>query len=180
MTRGAFLLGAGTAMTLIEGEQLGIVTLTNGQPHGIPEAINNAFLEVAQYGEQRVDWLRFLAARFEGYYTEGVDPKWTTPPAEPVPPAAAAAFLGTYHNSYYGPLTVTSGGAGLSMSMGPPASPSSFALTHYDGNTFTFETVGENATGTSGAEFTVGPDGTATTVTLAAYDTTGLGTFTRE
>ena len=55
----------------------------------------------------------------------------------------------------------------------------SFILTHYDGNTFTFDTIGENATGTSGAEFTLGPDGTATTVNLAAYDTTGLGTFTR-
>ena len=41
---GAFLLGAGTTITLIEGEQLGIVTLTNGQPHGIPEAINSSLL----------------------------------------------------------------------------------------------------------------------------------------
>jgi CubicO group peptidase (beta-lactamase class C family) len=176
---GAFLLGAGTAISLIEGEQLGIVTLTNGQPHGIPEAINNAFLEVAQYGQQRVDWLGFLSRAFEGYYTEGVDPKWTTPPPEPVAPPAEAAFVGTYDNPYYGPLTVTFDGTTLSMAMGPPASPTSFTLTHYDRNTFTFDTVGENAVGTSGAEFTLAPDGTATTVTLAAYDTTGLGTFTR-
>ena len=31
----------------------------------------------------------------------------------------------------------------------------------------------------SGAVFTMGPDGTATSVTLTFYDATGLGTFTR-
>ena len=176
---GAFLLGAATAVTLLPGEQLGVVTLTNGQPHGIPEAINNIFLEIAQYGEQRVDWLTLVSGVFEGLYTEGVDPTWATPPAAPSGSAAAASYVGTYDNPYYGPLTVSAEGETLSMTMGPPASPTTFALRPYDGDTFTYESIGENAVGTSGAEFTRGSDGVATSVRLASYDATGLGTFTR-
>lgn len=177
---GAFLLGAATTITLLPTEQLGIVTLTNGQAHGIPEAINNSFLDVLKHGELTVDWLDFFGDVFEEvYYTSAVDPRWTTPPTNPAPPAADSAYVGTYQNSYYGPLTVTSDGGALSMSMGPPDSPTKFILTPFDGDTFTFDTIGENASGKSGAQFTLGPDGTATSVTLTYYDQTGLGTFTR-
>ena len=83
-----------------------------------------------------------------------------------------------YANDYYGPPTVPTDGTSLSMSMGPPSAPETFALASFDGDTFTFQTIGENVTGKSGAAFTVGADGTATSVTLDAYDNTGLGTFT--
>ena len=98
---------------------------------------------------------------------------------QPGTATAESAYLGTYQNSYYGPLTVASDGGALNMSMGPPDSPTKFVLTPFDGNTFTFDTIGENADGPSGAEFTLGPDGLATSVTLTFYDKTGLGTFTR-
>lgn len=39
---GAFALGAATNVAMLPVEQLGIVTLTNGEPRGIPEAINNS------------------------------------------------------------------------------------------------------------------------------------------
>ncbi len=112
-------------------------------------------------------------------YTDGVDPSGRRLRPSRRRRRPSRAYLGTYQNSYYGPLTVTSDGGALSMSMGPPDSPTKFVLTHFDGNAFTFDTIGENTTGTSGATFTLGPDGTATSVNLAAYDTTGLGTFTR-
>ena len=67
-----------------------------------------------------------------------------------------------YANDYYGPPTVTTDGTSLSMSMGPPSTPETFALGSFDGDTFTFQTIGENVTGKSGAAFTVGADGTAT------------------
>jgi len=124
--------------------------------------------------------LDFFAKDFEEkFYTGAADPRWNKPPANPAPPAAESAYLGTYQNSYYGPLTVSSDGGALNMSMGPPDSPTKFILTPFDGNTFTFDTIGENANGLSGAEFTLGPDGLATSVTLTFYDKTGLGTFTR-
>ncbi len=63
--------------------------------------------------------------------------------------------------------------------MGPPATPVTFLLRHFDGDTFTYQTIGENQVGTSGAVFTVGKDGVATSLNLPFYDQTGLGTFTR-
>jgi hypothetical protein len=66
------------------------------------------------------------------------------------------------------------------MSMGPQDRPTLFPLTHYSGDVFTFESIGENANGLAGAIFTLGPDGTASSVRLDFYDRTGLGTFTRD
>ena len=53
---GAFNLGAATAVSMLPGEQLGIVVLTNGRPKGIPEAICAGFLDEAQNGAPTVDW----------------------------------------------------------------------------------------------------------------------------
>ncbi len=178
---GAFLSGAATTITLLPGEQLGIITLTNGQPHGIPESINESFIDIAQNGRRTVDWLDFFATVMESLYTAGVDTSWSTPPAQPAPAADQSDYLGTYDNPHYGPLTVTSDGGALTMSMGPPDRPTRFVLTHFDGDVFTFDTIGENATGTSGATFTrPSGGGPAATVTLEAYDITGIGTFTRQ
>ena len=98
----------------------------------------------------------------------------------PKPARNLAAYVGSYGNSYYGPLVVSAEGDNLSMSMGPQGAPTTFALTHFDGDTFSFETIGENANGLAGAIFTVGEDGEATKVVLDYYDRTGLGTFVRE
>jgi hypothetical protein len=179
---GAFFLGAGTNITFYPGEQLGIVTLTNGQPHGVPEAINNAFMDAAQHGKPTVDWFGYFDKVFAGLYAEVAQAgaKWRTPPAHPAPAMALETYAGTYQNAYYGPLTVQASGDRLSMAMGPPAAPTTFVLTHFDGDSFTFETIGENAFGPSGATFTIASDGTAASVVLDAYNATGLGTFTRE
>jgi hypothetical protein len=179
---GAFWLGAATNVMMIEGEQLGIVTLTNGRPYGIPEAINNTFFDIAQHGRQTVDWLGFYSGAFQQLYEvlEQQSAPWRTPPANPAPPAADSGYVGTYQNPYYGPVTVTAAAGTLTMSMGPPAAPVSFTLDHFDGNTFTYDTIGENgAGGKSAAVFTLGPNGTATSVNLPFYDPTGLGTFTK-
>lgn len=64
------------------------------------------------------------------------------------------------------------------MRLGPK--PMTFRLTHFDGDTFSFETVGENATGLSGVTFNTDSDGAkAGKVTIEAFDENGLGTFTR-
>jgi hypothetical protein len=68
---------------------------------------------------------------------------------------------------------------GLAMAMGPAGRPTRFGLTHFDGDTFSFETVGENANGLAGAIFAAGAGGRASDVRLDYYDRTGLGTFTR-
>ncbi len=178
---GAFNLGAATNITFMPGEDLGIVALTNGRPIGVAEAVGAAFLDVAQNGKQTVDWVGFLGHVFEQMdAADAPEVDYTDVPDSPKPAQDLAAYAGEYGNSYYGPLTVSAEGGKLSMAMGPQGAPTNFALTHFDGDTFSFETIGENANGLAGAIFSLGDDGRATKVVLDYYDKTGLGTFVRE
>jgi hypothetical protein len=67
----------------------------------------------------------------------------------------------------------------LALKMGPAGSPTTFPLTHFDGDTFSFESIGENGNGLAGALFAGTSGGAAPSVTLDFYDRTGLGAFTR-
>src|SRR5680860_743797 len=101
---------------MIPGEQVGIVTLTNGAPIGVPEAINNAFFDAAQNGHPTVDWLPYMQAAFRSIFggpLPGV--KYETPAVDPQPAHASEVYVGSYDNSYYGPLQVTAEGDALSM-----------------------------------------------------------------
>ncbi|MFD9092283.1 serine hydrolase [Streptomyces collinus] len=175
---GAFDLGAATAVTLLPGERLGIVVLTNGQPVGVPEAVAAAFFDIAQNGRQTVDWLPFYEKVVRAAAYTGASPTdYAKPPAGAAPAKADAVYTGTYANAYYGPLAVTrDSGGGLSMKLGPRGM--TFPLTHYSGDTFSYRTRGENAVGLSGVTFHVGP-GRATSVTVEHLDANGLGTFSR-
>jgi hypothetical protein len=178
---GAFELGTGTNITFMPGEDVGVVVLTNGQPIGVAEAIAATFLDVAQNGDETVDWVGFMGGIFEQMAAAdapAVD--YAKLPADPRPPRDLAAYAGSYANDYYGPLVVVAAGDGLSMTMGPQAAPTTFALGHFDGDSFSFETIGENANGLAGAIFTVADDGKASKVVLDFYDRTGLGSFVRE
>ncbi len=178
---GAFELGTATFITFMPGEDLGIVVLTNGMPIGVAEAVGAAFLDVAQNGEQTVDWVGFMGHIFDQMrVAEAPEVDYTDVPADAKPAQNLAAYAGSYGNSYYGPLTVAAEDGKLSMAMGPQGAPATFALNHFNGDTFSFETIGENANGLAGAIFTVGDDGKAGKVVLDYYDRTGLGTFVRE
>ena len=52
-------------------------------------------------------------------------------------------------------------------------------MKHYDRDTFTYETEGENAVGRSGITFTIGPDGKATQVLVEKLNVRGEGVFKR-
>jgi CubicO group peptidase (beta-lactamase class C family) len=177
---GAFNLGAATAVSMLPGEQLGIVVLTNGRPQGIPEAICADFLDVAQNGAPTVDWLRFTAGAFQ-QIDESEKPKvdYSKAPARIQPARPNTFYTGSYTNSYYGPLAVAEEGGALDLKMGPADKPTTFRLAHFDGDTFSFNSIGENANGLAGAIFSPGAGGSASSVKLDFYDQTGLGTFTR-
>ncbi|MGW0394294.1 DUF3471 domain-containing protein [Streptomyces sp. NPDC003042] len=99
------------------------------------------------------------------------------PPTTAQPARDASAYTGTYDNPYYGKLTVTVDDTGtgdntrLTLCLGPK--PLRFPLTHYDGDTFSFETTGENAVGRTGVTFS------DDTVRVEYLDENHLGTFTR-
>ncbi|MFE9768770.1 serine hydrolase [Streptomyces sp. NPDC005808] len=177
---GAFALGTNTNVSLLPGEQLGIVVLTNGAPVGLADSVALDFFDTAQYGRPTTDWLTLAAQQYQHLEEAGRSPTdYTKPPADAADAQPDDTYTGTYDNDFYGPLTVTAGQNGeLTMSLGPE--PMTFRLTHFDGDTFSFETAGENATGLSGVTFKGASNGAkAGKVTVEAFDESGLGTFTR-
>lgn len=170
---GAFELGANTNVTMLPLERLGIIVLTNAAPAGQADAIALDFFDTAEHGGPTTDWLAVTSALYAQLDEAGRSPTdYAHPPAGAAPARADGAYTGTYDNPYYGPLTVTSDGRGaLTLSLGPK--PLRYPLTHYAGDTFSFETTGENAVGRTGVTFSDG------TVRVEYLDAEHLGTFTR-
>ncbi|MER5733330.1 serine hydrolase [Streptomyces sp. NPDC002138] len=176
---GAFALGANTNVTMLPLEQLAIVVLTNGAPAGLADAAAFDFFDTAEHGKPTADWLKLFSsfyARSEDALRSPTD--YAHPPTGAKPARQDSAYAGTYVSPYYGKLTVSAepggpAGQGLTLSLGPK--PLRFPLTHYDGDTFSFETTGENAVGRTGVTFA---DGTVRVEYLDAGPG-HLGTFTR-
>ncbi|MCB5169888.1 serine hydrolase [Streptomyces bambusae] len=172
---GAFDLGANTNVTMLPAEELGIVVLTNAAPTGVPDAVALDFFDTAQYGKPRTDWLALAASLYTQQLSLGDEPSptnYASPPADAKAAQDDAAYLGTYENEFYGRLEVVEGAdGGLVLLLGPE--PERYPLTHYDGNTFSFLTRGENAVGRTGVTFKDGA------VRVEYLDQTGLGTFTK-
>lgn len=168
---GAFQTGAGTNVQLIPSEQLGIVTLTNGTPVGLPEAINKRFVDQVENGRQSLDWLAEYRKAF-ATLSAPVDPTDYAKPAPQVtPPQAPTAYVGTWRSDFWGDLVVTANPDGsLAMTVGPERQ--AYPLAHYTGDTFWFTPRGESAFGNSGVVF-AGPQLTVT----AWNEVTGLGVF---
>ncbi|MFB9604939.1 serine hydrolase [Streptomyces roseofulvus] len=172
---GAFALGAHTNVTMLPGEQLGIVVLTNGSPVGVADAVALDFFDIAETGEVSRDWIPLVDAVYQQQADEGrSDTDYARPPGNAAPARDADAYAGTYRSDYYGRAEVVAGDDGtLTLRLGPE--PQSYRLAHYDGDVFSFETRGENAVGRTGVTFAA--DGESFTVEY--LDGEGLGTFTR-
>ena len=76
-----------------------------------------------------------------------------------------------------GGISIIEKGGGLAILQGPKNK--TFPMKHYDRDTFTYETQGENAVGMSGITFTVGPDGKAAQVLVENLNVRGEGVFKR-
>jgi hypothetical protein len=172
---GAFALGAHTNVTMLPGEKLGIVVLTNTSPVGVADAVALDFFDIAQHGKVSRDWIPLV----DGLYQQEADAgrsktDYAHPPSDAPAAKDPGTYAGTYHSDYYGRAEVVTGADGtLTLRLGPK--PQSYRLTHYSGDTFSFQTAGENAVGRTGVTFT--PDGKSFTVEY--LDQEGLGTFTR-
>ncbi len=176
---GAFDLGAATYVHLVPDEQLGIVVLTNAYPMGIAEALGTIFLDTALYGKPSQDWF----ALFKKFYSDpaavGTVPgfDYSKPPRSPMPALKNSAYVGRYTNDFFGEISIVEKNGGLAIVQGPKNQTS--PMKHYDRDTFTYETQGENAVGRSGITFTIGPDGNATQVVMENLNVRGEGTFKR-
>ncbi|WP_330234477.1 serine hydrolase [Nocardia sp. NBC_00508] len=170
---GAFGLGAGTAFTLIPSADVGIVTLTNAAPIGVPETLNAEFADLVQFGKIQQDWRTLYRTAFQPLSAPTGALSGEQPPSDPVPARPLPSYAGTYDNAYYGPATVSSTDKSLTLTLGPRNM--TFPLKHWNGNTFVFTPPGENANQGTISQATF--DGTE--LTLEYYDTEQLGVFTR-
>jgi len=169
---GAFFLGAATNVVMVPGGDIGITVLTNGAPHGIPEAISAQFVDILETGSVQRDWLPLYEHAFDGMYVNPSKLAGKKPPVHPKPPQPLGRYAGTYRNRYYGEARITVVEDRLMMALGTV--PYHFQLTHWNGNIFAYYPTGENALGIAAVTF----DPKVQTVTVENLDDDGLGTFT--
>ncbi len=176
---GGFALGAGTQVTLVPAEQLGIVTLSNSSANGVPEGLNQIFMDTALYGKPQQDWLPLYKKIFSDPATLGVIVgfDYSKPPASPTPALKNAAYLGTFANAFYGEISIIEKDGALAIVL--PPNKTTLPMKHYDRDIFTFETFGENAVGTTGVFFSVGADGKTERIRVEYLDEFDNGTFER-
>ena len=74
-------------------------------------------------------------------------------------------------------MQITEQDGGLAIVEGPHNL--TFPLQPYDRDTFTCQTIGENAVGATGVTFTIGPNGKATTMVIENLNVSGEGIFQR-
>jgi CubicO group peptidase (beta-lactamase class C family) len=182
---GAFNQGAATNYVLLPDQQLGIVTLTNGMPIGVPEAVNAYFMDLVIGGQIANDWLSLYGQVTAQLYVNLSVLAGKKPPSHPTPAQPDSFYTGTYHSDFYGTITVVARDGALHVLM--PPKPTDYPLEHWDGDLFALFPVGENAVGISAATFT--PDqqnNRAASLTLEYYDNakypdgTGIGVFDRQ
>jgi hypothetical protein len=126
-------------------------------------------------GKVEKDWLKLFAALFKPTADPTTD--YTKPPAKKSPPLPSEAYVGVYHNDYFGDIEVVDKEGGLQLRMGPKKT--AFPLRHWDRDVFIYQPVGEMASGLSGVAFRIGPDRRATAVAVENLDIHDQGTFAR-
>ncbi|MDP7705914.1 MULTISPECIES: serine hydrolase [unclassified Mycobacterium] len=170
---GAFGLGAATNFAVLPSEDLGIITLTNAAPYGVPEALNAEFMDLVQYGQVREDWANLYRQQLAPMNNPEGALVGKQPPVSPAPARPVSDYVGVYNNDFWGPAAVTDHDGQLQLSLGPKNQ--SFDLTHWDGDTFTFPLATENAL--PGSVSTAVFNGSA--LKIEYFDANGMGTFTR-
>jgi len=136
-------------------------------------------VDTALYDKPTQDWF----ALFKKFYSDpaaigtvlGFD--YSKPPALAAPALKNGAYLGKYANDFFGDIAILEKDGGLAIVQGPKKK--TFPMKHYDRDTFSYQTEGENAVGRSGITFTISPDGQATQVAVENLNVRGEGTFKR-
>lgn len=174
---GAFALGAGTNVRMVPSEDLGICVLTNGAPVGVAEGLANTFSDTALYGQPTQDWLSLFAQIFADPANLGeIVGNYSSPPQDAKPALANSAYVGSYDNTFWGPLKISESNGQLTLQIGKDLS---VPLKHYDRDTFTFELTCEDLSGVNALTFSIAPGGLAQSVQVESLNENGQGTFKR-
>lgn len=169
---GAFVSGAATNISVVPSADVGIVSLTNAWPVGVPETINDSFTDLVQFGEIKFDYYGLLSGALGPLVAPVGSLAGQSAPTNPGPAKPLGEYAGTYANGYYGPATISEQNGSLVLAMGVGKT---FPLKHWNGDTFAFELNTENAPpgSISKANFS------GSQLNLEYYDEEGMGTFTR-
>jgi len=170
---GAFLLGAATNVVFLPVGDIAITVLSNGEPHGIPEAITAQFMDIVTTGEVQFDWFNLYQQAFAGFYANLSKLADIQAPARPEPAQSLSRYTGFYKNHYYGAAEISVKGNTLVLSLGPE--PQEYLLSHWDGDTFAYFPRGENAVGIAAVDFTVDTN----QLTIEYLNSNGFGVFTK-
>ncbi len=176
---GAFARGAGTNVTLLPSQGLGVVALGNAFPTGVPEAVGSILLDLTRYGYVTRDWFAYWKNLFDQGFTIPEQKKIeedANPPIPNQPPLDLAAYAGTYRNNYVGKVKVTVENGVLLLTRGVQQAP--LPLRHWDGNTFLSYPYPESPGLPSLVEFKEGTDGTVSQIVLEEFAGNGPGTNT--
>ena len=169
---GAFAMGTGTIVKMLPAAGLGIVVLSNAAANGVAEGVASRFMDIAQFGEERRDWVTFWNGVFERFNAPFGSLVGEEPPTDPEPARALAEYAGSYANEYFGAAEVAVEGDGLVLRLGPTGE---WPLEHWSGDEFVFRPYSENANPGSISKATF----TGDTLVLEYFDQHDLGTFTR-
>ncbi|HEX9328846.1 MAG TPA: DUF3471 domain-containing protein, partial [Reyranella sp.] len=158
---------------------LGIAVLSNAFPTGVPEGIAKTFFDLVLVGSPTRDWVAYANEIFEAGYKEMMKPSlaYATPPASPAQALPISAYLGDYRNDYVGDAKVTESGGSLFLHLGPAGRR--FPLTPFNRDVFVYAPMAEAPKARVGVSFLIGPDGTASEVTVEDLNEYGLGRLTR-
>lgn len=141
---GAFASGAGTVFSILPSADTAIVVLSNAAPLGAVDSIAAEFMDLVQFGEIRNDWRDLYAKAYAPLSVPSGELVGKEPPSNPAPSQPLPSYVGTYANAVYGPAEIVERDGKLVLEMGP-GGVRKHELTHWDGNTFTFDLLNENA-----------------------------------
>lgn len=175
---GAFALGAATNYVMLPSLDVGIVILSNAAPIGAVEAVGMSFADLVQYGEITRDWTSAYAIAMAPILQPFGKYVGHLPPSDPEPHAPLQTYVGTFHNAYFGDVSIAIESGDLVLSAGP--ADQRYQLRPWSGDEFVFEPQGENATAgsISAASFQLQGDRSAS-LTIEFFNQYGLGTFLR-
>ncbi|MFH8252463.1 serine hydrolase [Microbacterium sp. B2969] len=167
---GAFALGTGTIVKMLPAAGLGIIVLANASANGVVEGIAGRFMDIAQFGRERRDWLDLFTGVFAKMNVPSGELVGQKGPSAPEPARPLADYTGEYVNDYFGPATVSLAGDALELRLGPAGR---WPLEHWDGDVFVFRPQSENALPGSISKATFDGD----RLVLEYFDKEHLGTF---
>lgn len=162
---GGFLAGAATCVQLWTGSGVGIVALTNGEPFGVPEAVCFAFGDYLSGNElpngAAIElWLtrvgQLMRKSVPAPKDKGYD-SWVSDA-----PHELDAYCGTYKHEYFGTVVIKRDegpepGSFRRLKLALERHPPELTLRMWQGDTFVYQTFGENAVGLSAVEFKFDP-----------------------